>query len=147
MIKKNLILGLIVFGLVACATISVNSNEKAKDNNKIIEDINSTKKVITIDLDKELKKDYSKGSLRGDSEKIIPIFIDNKGDNDEVVLQGEVLKRANKIKIGENDEVALSGEEYTIRTSELKFGLKDDDNILIKDKNGTTIIKMKVRAF
>jgi hypothetical protein len=147
MIKKNLILGLILFGLVACATISVNNNEKVKDSNKTIEDINSTKEVITIDLDKELKKDYSKGSLRGDSEKIIPLFIYKKDNNYEVVLQGEVLKRAKKIKVGENDEVAFSGKEYIIRTSELKFKLKDNNNIFIKDENNITLIQLKVRAF
>jgi hypothetical protein len=147
MIKKNLILGLIMVGLVGCTIISANNNEKAKDSNKTIEDINSTKKVITIDLDKELKKDYSKGGLRGDSEKIIPIFIGKKNDNDEIILKGEVLKRAKKIRVGENDEVAFSGKEYVIRTSELKFKLQDNHDIFVKDENNITIIQIKVRTF
>jgi flagellar biosynthesis regulator FlaF len=140
MIKKNLILGLMLFGLVGCATIFVNNNEKAKDSNKMIEDINSTKKVITIDLDEKIKEeDYSKGSLRKKDTKI-PIFIGN--ENDEVVLKGELLKIAKKIKIGENDEVAFSGKKFTIKTTELK----DGDIIIITYGEGKKI-KMRARRY
>jgi membrane protein implicated in regulation of membrane protease activity len=97
------------------------------------------KKVITIDLDEKIKKeDYSKGSLRGKKDAVIPIFIGN--ENDEVVLKGKLLKIVKKIKVGENDEVAFSGEEFTIKTTELK----NDDMIVITYREGKEI-KMRVR--
>ena len=150
--RRYLIFGLMVFGFLGCASnkINLDKNETTKQED------NTTKKIIVIDLDKEVDNNYAEYSgqqgigdfkesgLRGDKDKAIPIFIaDYKGDNDEVALKGEVLKRAKKIKVGDNDEVAFSGQEYRIKTSELK----DGDEILLKDRNGTTFITMKIRAY
>jgi hypothetical protein len=144
--KRYLILGLILFGVVGCvvAPVKANDNNKSIDNNHTIVDINSSKKVLHVDLDREIKQDYSKGGLKEDKDKIIPIFISkDKGANDEVAFKGEVLKRAKKIKVGDNDEVAFSGEEYTIKTSELK----DGEFIFLIDKNEKIFITMKIREY
>ena len=127
--KRYFILGLTAFTILGCVT----GSENIKTEEIIKKEDNQTKKVLVIDLDKEITKDNSKGDLRGDKNRVIPIFL---GDNDEVSLKGNLLKRVNRIKIGDNDEVAFSGDSYTIKTSELKEG----DEIIIKYKKGKNIL-------
>ena len=141
--RQYFILGLVILGLVSCVTSSPLTK---KDTNQTIQqkDSNKTKKVVTIDLDKELKKDdYSKGGLRED-EKTIPIYI---GNSDEIALLGEILKQAVEVKIkhkkiGDNDEVAYREDKYVIATDKLK----DGDIIVIKYGDGKEV-KLVVRAY
>ena len=139
--RQYLIFGLMIFGLISCTSYNLKNSRNKIENNVTVKD----KKVIIINLDKEIEKnDYSKGGLIADENKIIPIFIGKDiGPNDEVAFKGEVLKKAKKIKIGANDEVAFSGDKYTIKTSELK----DGDKIIIKDKDNKIFITMKVRSY
>ena len=128
--KRYLILWLMVFGFVACASnvapkVVVDTNKSKKvDSNATTE-----KKVAIIDLDKEIQKskeDNSKGGLR---ENIIPIFLmEYVGDNDEVAFKEGLQNKINKIKIGDNDEVIFKGKELRIKTSKLK----EDEKIIIE---------------
>lgn len=98
------------------------------------------KKVLVIDLDRSLEKGDSKSfsmNPENGDKSILSISLNGyRGDNDEVALRGEVLKRANKIKIGDNDEVAFRGEEYIIKTAELK----EHDSIVIQYGEGDEVI-------
>ncbi len=138
--KKYIIFGIISVGLIGCTTTPIKS-----DNNKTIQDINSIKKIKIVDLDKKLNGDASKGTLREIKSKIIPISIyDYRGINDEVAFTGEVLKKADKIKIGANDEVNLNHNiKYVIKTSELK----DGDIISLIDKKNKALIQIIIRAY
>ena len=140
--KQYLIFGLTILGLIGCTTTSVNSLKKENNNtikSKNILENNSTKKVLTVDLDKEIKEDFSKGGIE---EQIIPIIIGKyRGDSDEVALKGDFLKKVNKIKIGDNDEVAFKGEEYRVKTSELK----DGDFIILYGDNDE--VKLRIRDY
>ena len=153
--KRYLVLSLIAFGIISCTDITPITTDKNI----------TTKKILTIDLDKELKKsDYSKGNLKGVSKvKIIPIYIKDKdeliikgtilrksssirvGDNDEVSCNKQhkinILRKINPIEIGENDEVSCKGDEYRIKTSELKA----DELITIK-YNEKEKIELRIRT-
>jgi len=140
--KQYLIFGLLIFGLIGCNTTSLDPSNKKSDN--IVKSgktskSNSTKKVLTVDLDKEIKEDFSKGGIE---EKIIPILIDNyKGANDEVALKGDFLKKVKKIKVGDNNATIFKGEEYRIKTSELK----DGDFIILYWDNDE--VKLRIRDY
>ena len=140
--KQYLIFGLIVFGLASCAIASLNASEKENNStikSQKISENNSTKKVLTVDLDKELKEDFLKG---GTEEKIIPIPIDKyRGDSDEVALKGDFLKKVKKIKVGDNNATVFKGEEYLVKTSELK----DGDLIILYWDNDE--VKLRIRDY
>jgi hypothetical protein len=153
--KKYLTFGLIGFGFIACVSNNnikiknitlkyIKDTNKSKDTNKTSNEENCTKKIKIIDLDKISKQSSLKSSTE-DKIKTIPISIyEYKDPNDEVALKGDILKKANKIKIGTNDEVALSGtKEYFIKTSELK----DGDIISIKDKKNKPLIRIIIKTY
>ena len=98
-------------------------------------------KILSINLDKELKLNKKRGKLRAGKADIIDgsIFLN---DNDEVSFKGKVLDEYSPItiKIGDNDEVSFSGNHYIIKTQQLKNG----DLIEMRDKNGTIFFEMEV---
>ena len=142
--KRYLMFGVVIFGLIGCASTDIKVDNT--DKNETIKDINSTKKTKIVDLDKELKEDFTKGILLEDKDKdkTIPVSIyEYRDPNDEVAFTGKIFEKAEKIKIGANDEVALKGAtKYIVKTSELK----DGDIISLIDPKKKILIKMKIRT-
>jgi len=130
--KRYLIAGLVVYGLIGCASVDTPKSNKIVKNS----DSNKTQKILVINLDSTLI-DYTKGGLRGDSKKATPIFIERY---DKIELRGELLKKADKIRVGDNDEVAFNEEKYTIETSELKA-----DELIVIYNGKKKIMSLRVR--
>jgi len=132
------IMGMLIIGLMGCASNSTKNDNILKVKNR---DINGTESIKVVNLD-ILTRDFKKGSLfGGDRTKKISISIFGYS---EIVFKGELLKKADKIKIDTNDEVDLnSSMSFKLKTSELK----DGDTIYIFDKDNNTIAEIKIRGY
>jgi len=145
--KQYIFCSLILFELIGCTSTTklIKDNNKTLENNKSTININNT---LIINLDKKLKKDYTKGGLIDD--KTIPIDISEyQNINDEVKFTGKILQKIKTIKFTRkrksepNDEVSFDGKELKIKTAKLN----DEDTISLIDKDKKILVKILIRTY